>query len=481
MKKTRFLALLFTLTSTIALFSQEFAPIGTKWTYEFFHSSIWGLPSLWYGNEYLSAHDTVLLGQRVRGITNYGGVCWIRNASDMDYLYVYNSGDTVYYYNPYRRAFLRLYDWTWEVGDTIVWPAMGYLPDTNAFEATVERIHLDTNNCSQIRRVWLLNSYNGSYYFYAIEDVGFANHLLPVVAPDHCEGSFIRCYSDPNLECKWVNYDCDLTIDRSFGLATTIWEHCVSPQIGSNKILEVRTSNTEREQKWGTICNTFEVSAYDGFPMLDSFVICSEIYDFLDYGRTYYRIGNDYHLLHDFELGPGDEYTIRYPKELDERNPDIDSITIHIDSVSNTEPKRLYISYDAPVDLGRYMTVGEGFETWILPIYNEHIGEEHIFNGLLVHKTPLREYKNRDLECIDVGNKEENQSSISVYPNPTSSFITITGLDDIEYFEVWDIQGRMVMAGARYDRVDLRDIESGHYLIAVQVGNTRYSTRLVKI
>ena len=86
-----------------------------------------------------------------------------------------------------------------------------------------------------------------------------------------------------------------------------------------------------------------------------------------------------------------------------------------------------------------------------------------------------------DFSPITVGTNEEAISSLSVFPNPASDYIHITGIDQPVDVEMYNITGQK-MAEFRGDsdlRIDLSNFSSGVYQLRLIEGNTVRTERIV--
>ena len=66
------------------------------------------------------------------------------------------------------------------------------------------------------------------------------------------------------------------------------------------------------------------------------------------------------------------------------------------------------------------------------------------------------------------------KTKISLFPNPTTNFIQVTGLTQIESYEICDIVGSKVKQGftANNEKIDATDLKKGFYLIKFENGTT---------
>ena len=82
---------------------------------------------------------------------------------------------------------------------------------------------------------------------------------------------------------------------------------------------------------------------------------------------------------------------------------------------------------------------------------------------------------------------EDEESHISIYPNPANDNITIELSSDCHTIEIYDSFGRMMMSqqvaetlSQQLVDVDISKYPSGLYLVVVKNDNNRYYKRIVK-
>ncbi|WP_027381571.1 T9SS type A sorting domain-containing protein [Chryseobacterium daeguense] len=78
-------------------------------------------------------------------------------------------------------------------------------------------------------------------------------------------------------------------------------------------------------------------------------------------------------------------------------------------------------------------------------------------------------------ENVELTNKE-----ITIYPNPTTEVINIKSSSKIKGIEVFDISGRKMNAELKGDKVDVRDLPVGSYLLNVLTEGRNYSEKFIK-
>lgn len=72
-----------------------------------------------------------------------------------------------------------------------------------------------------------------------------------------------------------------------------------------------------------------------------------------------------------------------------------------------------------------------------------------------------------------------DKETVNIYPNPTTDFIHIKGLENIQKIRIFDMQGKIV-AETKNPQVDVRQLIPGAYIVNVYVGNKVISRKLIK-
>ncbi len=71
-----------------------------------------------------------------------------------------------------------------------------------------------------------------------------------------------------------------------------------------------------------------------------------------------------------------------------------------------------------------------------------------------------------------------DNNTISVYPNPTSSMITIQADDAVKEVTLYNVNGQKVMAGNKTN-IDLSSLNNGTYVVRVEMQNGQVATRTI--
>ncbi|WP_415327450.1 T9SS type A sorting domain-containing protein [Chryseobacterium sp. MMS23-Vi53] len=77
----------------------------------------------------------------------------------------------------------------------------------------------------------------------------------------------------------------------------------------------------------------------------------------------------------------------------------------------------------------------------------------------------------------EISAKENN---ISIYPNPTTEFVNIKSSKKIKNVEVFDISGRKINVKLDGDRVDVRSLSAGSYLLNVETEGKNITEKFIK-
>jgi hypothetical protein len=73
----------------------------------------------------------------------------------------------------------------------------------------------------------------------------------------------------------------------------------------------------------------------------------------------------------------------------------------------------------------------------------------------------------------------ESQTSLRIYPNPTSDILHIQSENDIKHIDIMDSQGRSVYVSKRADLVDISSWNTGVYIMSVVLDDGQRVTRKV--
>jgi hypothetical protein len=78
---------------------------------------------------------------------------------------------------------------------------------------------------------------------------------------------------------------------------------------------------------------------------------------------------------------------------------------------------------------------------------------------------------------------EELSSSFAIYPSPMGSQLTVEGISEVQHASIFDLTGREVLRAMPNEAVftlDTTDLQSGVYMLSLQVGDSEITKKLVK-
>ncbi|WP_133121636.1 T9SS-dependent choice-of-anchor J family protein [Chryseobacterium sp. PMSZPI] len=73
-----------------------------------------------------------------------------------------------------------------------------------------------------------------------------------------------------------------------------------------------------------------------------------------------------------------------------------------------------------------------------------------------------------------------SDNQLGIYPNPASDYVFLKSKSKITKAEVFDIVGRKMNTGFNENRVDVRNLKSGAYMLKVTSENKTYSQKIIK-
>ncbi|MCB0598786.1 MAG: T9SS type A sorting domain-containing protein [Lewinellaceae bacterium] len=86
-----------------------------------------------------------------------------------------------------------------------------------------------------------------------------------------------------------------------------------------------------------------------------------------------------------------------------------------------------------------------------------------------------------DDEEVVSGTITRVSASVNIFPNPASTQLYITGLDNIETVQVFDMNGRLLKTvGNPYASVNVADLLGGFYVLKIYAGKEVYSAKFLK-
>ena len=71
-------------------------------------------------------------------------------------------------------------------------------------------------------------------------------------------------------------------------------------------------------------------------------------------------------------------------------------------------------------------------------------------------------------------------STIFLYPNPTSSFVNIKTNDNIDSISVYNLLGQLVLESMGSETINVQSLDFGQYIMKLTSGNTSQIRKFVK-
>ncbi|MFP4846556.1 T9SS type A sorting domain-containing protein [Winogradskyella sp. PE311] len=119
------------------------------------------------------------------------------------------------------------------------------------------------------------------------------------------------------------------------------------------------------------------------------------------------------------------------------------------------------------------------------PVFNEILFIENYMNINLGSGT-TNAYAQNDpsansiqFSTLSIDDSFAFDNSISIYPNPSKNIVTINTKLDINAVELYDITGKLI-GKHQNNTLDISHLDSGIYLIKINVDNTTITKRLIK-
>ncbi|MEY8760811.1 T9SS type A sorting domain-containing protein [Chryseobacterium tongliaoense] len=100
----------------------------------------------------------------------------------------------------------------------------------------------------------------------------------------------------------------------------------------------------------------------------------------------------------------------------------------------------------------------------------------------VAHITSFDDYTLMATNTAVLGTKEAvaEENSILVYPNPATDFINVESKLPITKIEIFDTAGRKVNAELDHDKIDVRSLIPGTYIITIEAKGSQFSRKFIK-
>jgi hypothetical protein len=293
--------------------SQIFAPIGASWYYSSQNQG--AAPT---NSEYIlyeSTKDSTINGHAVRKIErkcyHYRGT-----VSTLPSLFVYNSPDTAFIYNPKSDKFDKLYIFNKNKGDTlkldIPFESNSYTQSIkNEYRLVIDSVAVEINNGKTTKKYKTrgLDSFQFCSDGWFMDYAGGLDWFFPRaggITPE-ADGP-LRCYNDPLLSIHFSSIACDYRlINTSVPQIGTKWYYTskfMTPDMGYYQLEYVKDSTIIDKT-----CKVFEVINVNSKSQ-----IVSKSYFYLLYNnrKIMQYMNSKYYLLYDFNVNNGDTLNTTY-------------------------------------------------------------------------------------------------------------------------------------------------------------------------
>lgn len=85
-----------------------------------------------------------------------------------------------------------------------------------------------------------------------------------------------------------------------------------------------------------------------------------------------------------------------------------------------------------------------------------------------------------DRTTLGVTDEVAKNTNISIYPNPATDFVSIKSESKINNVEVFDVSGRKVQVKLNDNKLDVRNLNSGTYLITIETKEGKTTEKFIK-
>lgn len=199
----------------------EFAPVGAEWYYNY--NNFWNVGYVKITSESDTIIDNVFCKKLVKSIHVYDYVSYNEKKGVFGYEYLTQINDSVMIYSD--GEFKKLYDFSAEIGDTLLIPGLGHYEEFTHGTAVVTGKGFMEFEGESLRYIdlkhledtpWQFSCYhnydNGYNTARICEKIGnISGYLLPekYFIVDDDEGGALRCYSDNETSITFSKEECD--------------------------------------------------------------------------------------------------------------------------------------------------------------------------------------------------------------------------------------------------------------------------------
>lgn len=217
-------------------------------------------------------------------------------------------------------------------------------------------------------------------------------------------------------------------------------------------------------------------------------------------GKVYFYEDEEFKLLYDFSLLPGDTLWHHIPKNR--RSLDVGFTNEEdIPFLLEESPFPFVLTAIDTVELNGYETrqfhfLPAGFFDLWMPTIVESVGNLEALIAMVEIRPAsgcfgyLRCYSDHRFShqfstegCTISNLKEISKEEFNLFPNPTTNYLNVIGLEEykMENFRIYDISGKLIKSGAFNESLDLKGVPAGSYLIQFSSSLFEASGQFVKI
>ena len=470
----------------------EFAPVGAEWYYNY--NNFWNVGYVKITSESDTIIDNVFCKKLVKSIHVYDYVSYNEKKGVFGYEYLTQINDSVMIYSD--GEFKKLYDFSAEIGDTLLIPELGHYEEFTHGTAVVTGKGFMEFEGESLRYIdlkhledtpWQFSCYhnydNGYNTARICEKIGnISGYLLPekYFIVDDDEGGALRCYSEGELSLKFTDEECDY-VPESIPFPYTPFPTENAQWSVNNEKYALYGDTIINEKKYSKVYKQtadeafeFDIDKAEYFCAIRNDVENKRVYGVYKkelpikyHDNIYYtnRTSKKEFLLYDFSLNLGDTVSvanfdeaendgfIRYVKfkRVETIGIDITNntfVTLHdndsIFVLANGEQRKRILMENISETLFQSWIEGIGSSDGPFNHYNNFSFELFTIKRLLcynendecLYKQSCFDYDEDD-DCFTNYYPddvvENNENDIMIYPNPTDDFINIENPSDSEY------------------------------------------------
>lgn len=199
--------------------------------------------------------------------------------------------------------------------------------------------------------------------------------------------------------------------------------------------------------------------------------------------------GTDFHLLYDFGANTGDTILLGF------KTHDGSPLKMIIDStgeisVGNELRKIQYITCGdgIVIEFGKHVIRNIGNTSFMFPTLDGSMNGplrcyEDSLTGLFINPFHPDWWDHQDCEEIITGIREtENTEKTTVFPNPTTSSISIKNIDRETEYKIFNVSGEIVLNGiiSELNEIKMTELQTGIYFIELKNDNMLTVKKIIK-